>query len=136
MKNYFRNIFIVIVFVFSVIITACSFFKDPQGSAELLSVYSSQSEYKFENKTEYVRYLNATLKITNTGSIDIYNSTVSIQAETDKRTYYKTLSFDIIIKPSSNIFIPVQFDFDTHINGSSSEKWKDNSMKIIEVSWK
>ena len=117
-------------------ITSCSFFKDPQGSTELLSVYSSQSEYTIDNKTEYIRYLNATLKITNTGSIDIYNSTVSIQAETDKRTYYKTLSFDITIKPSSSIFIPVQFEFDTHTNGSSSEKWKDDSMKIIGESWK
>ena len=78
-----------------------------------MSVYSSESEYKIENKTEYIRYLNAT---------HIYNSTVSIQADTDKRTYYKTLSFDITIKPSTSIYIPVQFEIDTHTNGSSTEK--------------
>lgn len=136
MKTYSKIIILLLLIFPFFTFCGCKFFENPFGEAELLSVYSSESEYKIENKTEYIRYLNATLKITNTGKIDIYNSTVSIQADTDKRTYYKTLSFDITIKPSTSIYIPVQFEIDTHTNGSSTEKWKDKTIKITGVSYK
>ena len=53
-----------------------------------------------------------------------------------EREYYKTLSFDITISPGSSVFIPIQFEFDTRINGKPNETWKTDSIKITNVFWK
>lgn len=136
MKNIskFLNL-IVILFILS-FLWGCKFFETPEGKAELLSIYTTDEQYKHENTNYYIRYLNATLKITNTGSIDMYNSTISLSCETNEREYFKTVSFDITIKPGNCIYIPIEFDFDTRLNGKSSEKWKTDSLKIINSSWK
>lgn len=136
MKNYFKFGITLILLVFALQISSCKFFEAPQGKTELLSVYTSEEEYKYDTTKYYVRYLNGTLKITNTGSIDIYNSTVNFSCETSERQYYKTVSFDITISPGSSIFIPIQFDFDTRLNGKTNEKWKTETLKIVSSSWK
>ncbi|MBR4790460.1 MAG: hypothetical protein IK024_06165 [Treponema sp.] len=136
MKNYFKLILLIFLFSLVFMLSCCKFFEDPKGSAQLLSVYTSEDEYKQESTNYYVRYINGTLKISNTGSIDIYNSTISLSAESSERQYFKTVSFDITLKPGSSIYIPVEFNFDTRLNGKSTEKWKVDSMKIIGEAWK
>lgn len=136
MKNCFKLGTTIILLFIVLQLNGCKLFDAPSGNAELLSAYTTQEEYKYETATYYIRYLNATLKITNTGNIDIYNSTVSISCESTEREYYKTVSFDITISPGSSVFIPIQFEFDTRINDKQNEKWKTDSIKITNVFWK
>ncbi|MBO7582424.1 MAG: hypothetical protein J6T20_01370 [Treponema sp.] len=136
MKNCFKLGTTIILLFIVLQLNGCKLFDAPCGNAELLSAYTTQEEYKYETATYYIRYLNATLKITNTGNIDIYNSTVSISCESTEREYYKTVSFDITISPGSSVFIPIQFEFDTRINDKQNEKWKTDSIKITNVFWK
>lgn len=136
MKTYFRLFILLTVILLSFLLGSCKFFEEPQGKAELLSIYTTDEKYKYDSNDYYIRYLNATLKISNTGSIDIYNSTVSLFCETNEREYYKTVSFDITIKPDTCIYIPVEFDFNTRFNNKPNEKWKLDSLKIINAYWK
>lgn len=117
-------------------INSCKFFEAPEGKVDLLSIYTTEESYKYDSTQYYIRYCNATLKITNTGNVDIYNSTISLFCETSEREYYKTVSFDITIEPENSIFIPISFDFDTRLNGKSKEKWKSDSLRIISTAWK
>lgn len=103
--------------------TSCKLFADPEGESELLSVYTKDVD---DN-----HYLNATLKISNTSDKIIYNSTVSIQADTNLHSYYKTLSLDITIEPDSSIYIPVQMEFTQKSTETPKEEWKVNSFKIL-----
>ena len=103
--------------------TSCKLFADPEGESELLSVYTKDID---DN-----HYLNATLKISNTSDKIIYNSTVSIQADTNLHSYYKTLSLDITIEPDSSIYIPVQMEFTQKSTETPKEEWKVNSFKIL-----
>lgn len=102
---------------------SCKLFADPEGESELLSVYTKDID---DN-----HYLNATLKISNTSDKIIYNSTVSIQADTNLHSYYKTLSLDITIEPDSSIYIPVQMEFTQKSTETPKEEWKVNSFKIL-----
>lgn len=136
MKNCFKLGTTIILLFIVLQLNGCKLFDAPGGNTELLSVYTTKEEYKYETTTYCIRYLNATLKITNTGNIDIYNSTVSISCESTEREYYKTVSFDITISPGSSVFIPIQFEFDTRINGKPNETWKTDSIKITNVFWK
>lgn len=130
-KHYFRgflNLGCIFILLISTITTSCKFFEEPDGSCELLDVYT-----KDEDDMHYIR---GTLKISNTSNKNIYNSTISVQAKTNKRTYYKTLSLDITIEPDSCIYVPVELEFKQKSTESSKENWEANSLKIIGEKWK
>ncbi len=152
-KRFF--ILIILGFFFSIFI-GCSFFEAPEGSVELLDVYTRDEEgyveeyYTFGDSTSEKRvskteevlisYLCTTVKITNTCDKNIYNTTINIQANAGTRTYYKTISLDVTITPGSSIYIPVEIEKYTKqltaVNKDNDDKWDTNSIKIISVSWK
>ncbi|MCR5063880.1 MAG: hypothetical protein K6A89_11415 [Treponema sp.] len=108
--------------------TGCKLFEEPEGESELLSVYTKDID---DN-----HYLNATLKISNTSDKIIYNSTVSIQADTNLHSYYKTLSLDITIEPDSSIYIPVQMEFTQKSTETPKEEWNKSSFRILSETFK
>ena len=114
------------LFIFCLSMQSCVLFEDPNGECELLSIYTKE--------TGTTHYIYGTLKITNTCDRDIYNATVSLQAESSKRMYYKTVSLDITVSPEESVFIPIEMSFTT--TGTETEKWKSDTFKIISASWK
>ena len=124
----------------SPLFTACQLFEVPQGEAELLDIYTYAEQGLKENssteKEDKIRFITATIKISNTGDINIYNSTINVSAETNKRTYYKTLSLDITIPPEHSIFIPVEMEIDLKQKGHENETWKTDSMCITDSCWR
>ena len=129
--NYSKKLFtlkICIALLFLLILTlpSCALFRDPTGECELLSIYTKE--------TGSSHYIYGTLKITNTCDRNIYNATVSLQAESSKRMYYKTISLDITVSPEEAVFIPVEMSFTT--TGTETEKWKSDTFKILSAYWK
>lgn len=142
---------------FSVITSSCTIFDEPTGTVDFLDVYTRDEqvyvdEYftipssslstkpTHEPKTQEVliSYICATLKITNTSNRNIYNTTVNIQASAGSRTYYKTVSLDVTIKPGDTIFLPVEIEKNTKelkaVGDNNDAKWNLDSFKIISVS--
>ena len=109
-------------------VSSCKFFEEPSGKSELLSVYTRDDENE--------HYIYATLKISNTGSTNIYSSTVSIQADTNQRPYYKTVSLDVTIYPGSCIYIPVEMSFTQKSTETPKETWDKDTIKIISQSYR
>lgn len=116
------------IFAISIFFTSCKLFAEPEGESELLSVYTKDID---DN-----HYINATLKISNTSDIIIYNSTVSIQADTNFHSYYKTLSLDITIEPDSSIYIPVQMEFTQKSTETPKEEWNKSSFRILSETFR
>ena len=117
-----------LILILAVCFTSCTLFKDPEGDCELLSVYKKD--------VEDVHYIYATLKISNTSDKNIYNSTVSLEAATNLRKYYKTVSLDITITPGDSIFIPIEMSFTQKNTETPKEEWNTGSFTIISKAWK
>ena len=146
------------IFVLLTMFSSCSLFELPTGSCELMNdVYTRDEQgYKEEyftfgtsstNKDRAERaqevlisYICATVKITNTSNRNIYNTTINIQAKAGERTYYKTISLDVVITPGSTIYIPVEIEKQTKqlaaVGASNDDKWDTSSVKIISVFWR
>ncbi len=142
--------FILLLFVFT--ITSCSFFSYPEATTELVSTYTEESKPYY--------YLYIVIKITNSSNKNIYNSTISIKADSTKRSYYKTTSSNITIKPENSIFITLELSFtkdetsqestskpseeqpsenndseNSSIKESNTEKWIEDSVEIVSSFW-
>lgn len=146
------------IFVLLTMVSSCSLFELPTGSCELMDdVYtrdeqgykeeyftfgtSSTSKDRAERTQEVlISYICATVKITNTSNRNIYNTTINIQAKAGERTYYKTISLDVVITPGSTIYIPVEIEKQTKqlaaVGASNDDKWDTSSVKIISVFWR
>ena len=146
------------IFVLLTMVSSCSLFELPTGSCELMDdVYtrdeqgykeeyftfgtSSTSKDRAERTQEVlISYICATVKITNTSNRNIYNTTINIQAKAGERTYYKTISLDVVITPGSTIYIPIEIEKQTKqlaaIGASNDDKWDTSSVKIISVFWR
>ena len=146
------------IFVLLTMVSSCSLFELPTGSCELMDdVYtrdeqgykeeyftfgtSSTSKDRAERTQEIlISYICATVKITNTSNRNIYNTTINIQAKAGERTYYKTISLDVVITPGSTIYIPIEIEKQTKqlaaIGASNDDKWDTSSVKIISVFWR
>ena len=115
--------------------TSCSFFSSPQASSEIISTYTNDSD-------EY-HYLSVVIKVSNTGNKTIYQTVISLQADTNIRTYYKSATSSLTIQPGHSVFITVDFSFKDEENDdktSSSEqkdqeKWIEDSVKILNEFW-
>lgn len=131
MKKFFNTIILLLIILNQ---SSCGLFSEPQGTAEIISSFTSDSgDYQ---------YLESVIKITNTGNKNIYTTTISLQADSSKRTYYKTTTSTIVIKPKAEIYITVDFSFEEKndkesvtISSEKIEEWKENSVKIIDVFW-
>lgn len=131
--KFFSNIIIVLFFLF--IQSSCVLFSEPEGTAEIISTYTT-------NSGDY-HYLETVIKITNSSDKNIYTTTINLQAESTKQTYYKTSTSSLVIKPGTNIYITVDFSFEEQENDSKQEEnkkdstekeeWKKDSVKIIDV---
>lgn len=99
MKKLFLLCFITITIFFN----SCNFFSNPQAESQIIQTYTSDSG-------EY-HYLHTVIKISNTGNKTIYQTTLSLQADTNIRTYYKTTTSNLTIQPNNSIFITVDFNF-------------------------
>lgn len=146
------------IFVLLTMVSSCSLFELPNGSCELMDdVYtrdeqgykeeyftfgtSSTSKDRAERTQEVlISYICATVKITNTSNRNIYNTTINIQAKAGERTYYKTISLDVLITPGSTIYIPIEIEKQTKqlaaVGASNDDKWDTSSVKIISVFWR
>ena len=146
------------IFVLLTMVSSCSLFELPNGSCELMDdVYtrdeqgykeeyftfgtSSTSKDRAERTQEVlISYICATVKITNTSNRNIYNTTINIQAKAGERTYYKTISLDVLITPGSTIYIPIEIEKQTKqlaaIGASNDDKWDKDSIKIISSYWR
>ena len=146
------------IFVLLTMFSSCSLFELPTGSCELMDdVYtrdeqgykeeyftfgtSSTSKDRAERAQEVlISYICATVKITNTSNRNIYNTTINIQAKAGERTYYKTISLDVLITPGSTIYIPIEIEKQTKqlaaVGASNDDKWDTSSVKIISVFWR
>lgn len=146
------------IFVLLTMVSSCSLFELPTGSCELMDdVYtrdeqgykeeyftfgtSSTSKDRAERTQEVlISYICATVKITNTSNRNIYNTTINIQAKAGERTYYKTISLDVLITPGSTIYIPIEIEKQTKqlaaVGASNDDKWDTSSVKIISVFWR
>lgn len=143
MKHFFNFFLFILILFFN---SSCDFFDTPCGDVEIISTYTT-------NSGEY-HYLTVTLKISNIGNKDIYNSTISLKAESSIRTYYKTQTCNTVIKPNNSIYYPIEFQFEDEKtdesktktedsnermqNDSSSireEKWIEDSVEIMEEFW-
>lgn len=80
---------------------ACTWFESPEGEAEVVSVHTAEDDV--------YRYCFAEVKITNTGKCDIYTSNISVQASSNKSTYYKSASLATTIEPKRSIYITMDF---------------------------
>ena len=85
------------------LLQGCTWSEPPQGEVNVVSVYTAEDD-------AYC-YCFAEVQICNTGSCSIYTSTVSVQASTDKNTYYKSAALATTITPGKSIFITVDFSF-------------------------
>ena len=155
----FKNKTIILTLLIAIsLVTSCTFFELPTGSCELMDdVYtrdeqgykeeyftfgtSSTSKDRAERTQEVlISYICATVKITNTSNRNIYNTTINIQAKAGERTYYKTISLDVLITPGSTIYIPIEIEKQTKqlaaIGASNDDKWDTSSVKIISVFWR
>ena len=125
-KSFTVKICIALLFGLILTLPGCALFRDPTGECELLSIYT--------NEVGTTHTIYGTLKITNTCDRNIYNTTVSLQAESSKRMYYKTLSLDITVSPEEAVYIPVEMSFTK--KATESETWKSDTFKILSASWK
>ena len=120
---------VVAMFAAALFFTSCSFFSSPQASSEIISTYTNDSD-------EY-HYLSAVIKVSNTGNKTIYQTVISLQADTNIRTYYKTTSSSLTIQPANSVFITVDFSFKDEKETDESEKeaWIEDSVKILNEFW-
>lgn len=130
MKKFFNTIILLLIILNQ---SSCGLFSEPQGTAEIISSFTSDSgDYQ---------YLESIIKITNIGNKNIYSTTISLRADSSKRTYYKTTTSTIIIKPGTEIYISVDFSFEkqndnkNETSSSEEEKWKEDTVRIIDVFW-
>lgn len=120
--------FLCVILIFTCLsISSCSFFEEPVGESELVSVYAKDETTTF--------YLYGTLKITNKSNKNIYSETISVEAKTNKRSYYKTVAMNITIVPGNTVYIPITMDFYQKATESPKEKWDEKSMKIIRENY-
>lgn len=144
------------IFVLLTMVSSCTLFDLPKGECELLDVYTrDEQEYKEEyfafgssasqqraDKPQEVTvsYICTTVKITNTSNKNIYNSTINIQASAGDRTYYKTISLDVLIAPGATIYIPVEIEKYTKqlsaVNKTNDAAWDKASIQIISFFFK
>ena len=119
----------VAMFAAALFFTSCSFFSSPQASSEIISTYTNDSD-------EY-HYLSVVIKVSNTGKKTIYQTVISLQADTNIRTYYKTTSSSLTIQPANSVFITVDFSFKDEKETDESEKeaWIEDSVKILNEFW-
>lgn len=131
MKKFFNFIFFSF-FVFY----GCTFFESPKGNSEIISVHT-------RNYAE-THYLSITIRLSNVGNKNIYNSTISVQADSTKKTYYKTATSNTIINPNNEIYFIIELNFtddkETNIDDNTKEDenkeiWKEDSVKIINAFW-
>lgn len=131
MKKFFNTIILLLI-IFNQ--SSCVLFSDPEGTAEIISSYTIDSGN--------YHYLENVVKITNIGNKNIYSSTISLQADSSKRTYYETTTSNIVIKPGYEIYITVELSFEEKDDEEKEkpsedekEKWKEETVKIIDVFW-
>lgn len=119
--------FLFFIFIFS--ITSCSFFSYPEATSEVISSYTKESDS--------YHYIYATIKITNISDKNIYNSIICLKADSTKRSYYKTTSLNITIKPGNSIYLTFDFSFEENTNNKDSEKekWIEDSVIILDTVW-
>lgn len=153
----FKNKTIILTLLIAIsLVTSCTLFELPKGECELLDVYTrDEQEYKEEyfafgssasqqraDKPQEVTvsYICTTVKITNTSNKNIYNSTINIQASARDRTYYKTISLDVLIAPGATIYIPVEIEKYTKqlaaVNKTNDAAWDKASIQIISFFFK
>lgn len=147
------------IFVLLTMVSSCSLFELPTGSCELMDdVYtrdeqgyieeyftfgtdgSTKNKHEDKKQEVLISYICATVKITNTSNKNIYNTTINIQAKAGERTYYKTISLDVVITPGSTIYIPIEIEKQTKqlaaVGTSNDDKWDKDSIKIISSYWR
>jgi len=125
--------FLFFIFIFS--ITSCSFFSYPEATSEVISTYTKESDS--------YHYLYATIKITNISDKKIYNSTISVKADSTKKSYYKTSSSNITIHPGNSIYLIIDLSFEKKANivpsdendHEETEKWIEDSVIILDSFW-
>ncbi|MCR5437665.1 MAG: hypothetical protein K6E97_11445 [Treponema sp.] len=151
MKAFIKSLRISLVLIaLSTLLNDCKLFEQPIGMAELIDIYTYEDRYEADTNTGYtvmtdsVRYIGATLKISNICDTGIYSSTISIKAMSSKKiTYYKTVSLDITISPGSSIYIPVEMEINVKQKGETfntkeenREIWKKDTIEIINEYYK
>lgn len=149
--NFKKRIFTLVILTTISLQTSCTLFELPTGACELLDVYTrNEQEYKeeyfsFGNSTSQERadktqevtisYICTTVKISNTSKKSIYTTTINIQASAGERTYYKTISLDVLIAPGATIYIPIEIEKYTKqlaaVDTNNDAPWDTNSIKII-----
>ena len=124
-KYVYIAIEIIILFSSSLFFASCQLFSSPQAESSIVSTYTNDSD-------EY-HYLSAVIKISNTGNKTIYQTVISLQADTNIRTYYKTTTSNLTIHPENSVFITVDFSFkdEKEKEESEKEKWIEDSVKIL-----
>ena len=120
---------VVAMFAAALFFISCSFFSNPQAESTIISTYTNDSD-------EY-HYLSTVIKVSNTGKKTIYQTVISLQADTNIRTYYKTTSSSLTIQPANSVFITVDFSFKDEKETDESEKeaWIEDSVKILNEFW-
>ena len=154
--NFKNNFFIFCFSIFIFSVNSCSLFDSPSGSCELLDVYtrneqgyveeyiafgqSSSTQILPKKEEVTISFICTTVKITNTSNKNIYNSTINIQACAGDRTYYKTISLDVLIPPGTSIYIPVEIEkYTKQLNAGISDndhEWDKSSIKILSTFWR
>lgn len=155
MRKIFKKKKLIMAFSLSLSLLSCSFYDDPEGKVEILDVYtryeqgyredyftfgsSTSKQHEYKTEEVLISYLCTTVKITNTCDKKIYNTTINIQANAGERTYYKTISLDVIIKPGESIYIPIEIEKYTKelkaVGSSNDADWDINSIQILSVNW-
>lgn len=138
---------------------SCNLFEEPYGEAELLDTYTRNEKGYIEEYFSFgssslissdqekpkptevlISYICTTIKITNSGNKNIYNSTINVSAKAGERTYYKTISLDITIAPGCSIYIPIEIEKPTKellaVNSSNDSDWDLTSFKILSINFK
>lgn len=129
MKHCFK---LQLLILFPLFLAGCNLFSSPNGETEIISKYSKD--------IDNYHTLIVNIKISNISNKNIYSSTISLQADSTKRSYYKTQTNNITIKPGNSIYITLEFVFEDEKETNFStneekEKWKEDSVKIIDIFW-
>lgn len=101
MKKNLFTIHFLLLMLFLCSLQGCSWFESPQGEAEIVSVHTAEDDG--------YRYCYAEVRISNVGNCDIYTSNISVQATSNKNTYFKSAELATTIAKGKSIYITIDF---------------------------
>lgn len=136
---------LIIICSFPILLLGCKLFEYPEGKAEIVSVYTTDSGT--------AHYLTVEIKVSNESTKNIYYSNINLEAKSSKRSYYSTCTSSLSILPGKSIYLSKDFSFteqeeeENEITESSDtdspettkteesddeEKWLTDSVTILE----